>query len=125
MSKKNSDLDFADGATNMVFGLLFLLGKGVFSLASYALKSRNSELEKLSTPHQTTDQNYVMPGMGQTIGQMGGTRGKHYPRQGKIHCMVFEGMSDDDLHYSWDVDPKTGSVIGEVYMHPNNPSGKR
>lgn len=64
-----------------------------------------------------------MPGMGQTIGQMGGTKGKHYPRQGKIHCMVFEGMRGNDLHYSWDVDPVTGDVIGEVYMHPNNPRG--
>lgn len=75
------------------------------------------------TAFETRDLNYVMPGMGKTIGQMNGVRGKHYPRQGKIHCMVFEGMLGDDLHYSWDVDMTTGDVIGQVYMHPNNPRG--
>jgi hypothetical protein len=72
---------------------------------------------------ETRDTSYVMPGVSQTIGQMGGTFGKHYFRQGKIHCMVFEGMRGEDLHYSWDVDPVTGEVIGEIYMHPNNPRG--
>ncbi len=75
---------------------------------------------------ETRDTSFVMPGMAKTIGEMGGIRGKCYYRKqhDDIHCMIFEGGSDDDLHYSWNVDPVTGDVIGEVYMHPNNPRGK-
>lgn len=89
-------------------------------------KALQAQYPNINSPFETANTSYVMPGMGQNIGQMGGTRGKHYPRKqhGDIHCMVFEGMRDDDLHYSWNVDPVTGDVIGEVYMHPNNPRGK-
>ncbi len=86
-------------------------------------KQCKEELQRLNQSFETSDTSYVMPGMGKTIGQMGGTKGKHYPRQGKIHCMVFEGMRGDDLHYSWDFDAVTGEIIGQVYMHPNNPKG--
>jgi hypothetical protein len=61
--------------------------------------------------------------MGKSVGGMEGTKGLHYPRQGVIHCMVFQGMRGDDLHYSWDVDPIIGEVIGDVYMHHNDPRG--
>lgn len=88
-------------------------------------KALQAAYPNINRKHTTTDTSYVMPGMGQTIGQMGGTRGEHYPRKqpNDIHCMVFEGMRDNDLHYSWNIDPITGDVIGEVYMHTNNPRG--
>jgi hypothetical protein len=88
-------------------------------------ESCKAEMQSLNRKHQTTDPDYIMPGMGETIGQMGGIEGVHYPRQGKIHCVVFQGKGDEDLHFSWDFDATTGEVIGEVYMHVNNPRGRR
>lgn len=79
----------------------------------------------LSRTVDTTDLSYVMPGVRETIGQLGGVRGKHYPYQGKVHCIVFEGMSGNDIHYSWNVDPSSGEVIGTIYGHPNDQRGRR
>ncbi len=81
-------------------------------------KDCKAEMQKLNQPYDTTDRGYVMPGMGQTIGQMGGIRGKHYPHQGRVHCTVFDGMGPNDVHTSWDFDVVTEEVT-KLHSRPN------
>ena len=82
-------------------------------------------MQRLNQRFNTTDRSYVMPRMGETIGQMDGIEGLYYPRQGTLHCMVFQGKGDDDQHYSWEYDVVKQEIIDKVYMHPNNPGGKK
>lgn len=114
-----------DGCRNMVsYSIDWEHSPSFCKSCSDKRKTLQAQYPNINRKFETTDTSYVMPGMGQTIGQMGGTKGMHYPRQGKIHCMVFEGMRGNDLHYSWDLDPITGEITKGPYMHPNNPSGK-
>lgn len=85
-------------------------------------KTCKVELERLNQAVDTRDTSYVMPGMGKSIGQMGCVRGKHYPRQGTIHCSVFEGMRGDDLHTSWNYDPVEDKVT-DLHIRHNDMKG--
>jgi len=85
-------------------------------------KDCKAEMKRLNQSFETHDRNYVMPGMGETIGQMGGIWGKHYPRQGTIHCSVFDGMGSNDIHTSWNYNVIKEEVT-ELHARTNSLKG--
>lgn len=78
--------------------------------------------------YETTDPNYVMPGMRKTLAQLGFTEGKHHPKvkNGRllILCDAFEGRgsSPNAMHMGWYYDPYTGDVE-KLHQHPDDMEG--